>query len=337
MRSSHSFFRRWVFRPLFWLSAALIVGMTPGISGIWLVTLGIGLVFKFLALVAGVIWIRRHGTAFMDELKVFGPQLSLSEKMCRTDVWFAPFGVMDWRLFEIIEECEVSPSPLRRGVCAAIHYSRECCFSFESLLVIGTLVLALRFYAAYCPNQWLGTDDCLALADSLLMAGLIGAMAAEILVGHVLMGIGYSQHFHQWFHRPQPIGQTALLDDIVYFTRLVSYSLLSIAAICQSYFATFGGFSGILTTGYLGNVAASPGSRFSLFAEFFAFTCTTFATVGYGDVYPNTPPTRLMVAAIHLLTMCMVLVLLQVVLSQRNGGESDRPGGTTAAVETENS
>lgn len=211
------------------------------------------------------------------------------------------FGVHDWKLRSFMQFGE----PRRLGVL--VHFLRRALFRVEGLLLLGSVVLLLT------PKG----SAVLALILAFSMLLLVGIMAAEILVGTLFGGIGYSRYMHfALFESRGAFPGRQKFREIVHFMRLMFWAFIAFGAVCES-----------RSDGFIVNRDGQPSrfcqkpdisTRLTNFAELEAFVCTTVATVGYGDTYPDKPWNRTLVAVIHILSMGMILVLLQVVLSSRD-------------------
>jgi len=106
-----------------------------------------------------------------------------------------------------------------------------------------------------------------------------------------------------------------LLGELSHFVRLVAVTLIAVATICLTYYVTQKVFCEILTEIPSGRSWSDILNRLKRFVEILSFAVTTFSTVGYGDVHPNGIVSRVIVMAIHCLTLSYILVLLQVLLN----------------------
>lgn len=330
--------------PLFLIALACaifvyLLVIVPSFSDLFIGALALVMIFKLWALLDGIGWLWNADARVRARLSAADAALDhpqhpepnagnnaaaeptaeqcqaiVFSELERTAFGRYPCGVMDWRWLKTIDSYRTDKKTIRAFF---LQFLRDTFYRFESLVVYAVLALIFRSYKQHLEDN-LSPGDMLSIALSFMSSCLVIAMATEILVGHVMLDYGYSRYFHRKLvHRPRETSRT-LLRELWHFSRLVALSLCFIASACQSYYATFGGFHGIATKGFGGATIATLWERLSLFAEFFSFVCTTFATVGYGDVFPDTIATRLIVSAIHLYTMAMVLVLLQVVVSGRS-------------------
>lgn len=323
------------FAAILWLTIA----KSPEAQVIWLGILLFILALKAAALRAGLIWIWVHGqsvlntwvikdedtpedaTEFARRQIVFG-ELQVTD--CAQPVAWSPLGVIDWRWLKAVDEFRASSSPCRQLCGDFLSCLRDLFFRFESLMVWAALFLICRDYGS--SQEWSiasASAEAASLLISLMVVCLICMMSIEVLIGNAILKPGYSRYFHRRIGdgRVNWNDRRVLIVEVRHFARLAAFSLLALAAVCQSYFATWSGFHGISTCKlrwegvFLDNVSG----RLELFVQFLSFVVTTFATVGYGDIYPNSSMSRLLVGVVQIVSMGMILVLLQVVLTQKEG------------------
>lgn len=315
---------------VFNIALGAVVAYLPNLSHILLLIVVVAVVLKLLAISAGIAWISRRGPDAFKEIRNPSDRANRSRQLIydtfdKSDVWFAPFGVNDWRWRKLIDDDLSSPVRHRRIRGWFLRTLRVCYFRFESQAIVTAIILTLIPYTgdneiSTVPEGLACVLGCVALVNSFLM-GL------EILIGNALLKNEYHLYFHFGFDRsPFPSGGSQLLREIGHFIRLILFSLIVVAATCFTYFACRGSFCGILTSPPSNSGYLELENRLRLFCEFVAFAMTTLSTVGYGDVHPTGIISRLLVAVIQFLTFSFILFLLQVLLTfhaQNGGGNSN--------------
>ncbi len=305
---------------------------------VWFVPL-IGLLLcKLVAISEGIGWIWMQGPKWCRRLPKRDLRLSQASAFERKQMVYRVFsvfrpswwllGIMDWKWFAAIDFLRTRNN---RGLNFAgwlLALTRTTLFRVENLLLFGTLMLALR---PYSPSDGIDTLEVLAFLSSFLLMLLIAFMGTEVFIGNVILQLGYSRYFHLRFERDQTHWNDPRdrVREVRHFVRFALLSVLTFTAICQSYYGTRFSFDGIKATGWYGDSLQPIGQkgqwlaelwsflivRGRLFAEFLYFMSTTFTTIGYGDIYAKCVGSRVLMIAIHCLTIAMVLVLLQTILT----------------------
>lgn len=317
----------WVCSIIGWGMTAAVVAVFPALYLPGMIILAVALTSKAASMIFAIGWIWHSGQRFVLNFQEWESERARSESELQMELFtrldiassaFPPFGIFDCRWFKQLNEWN-SRGGLSRTLAVLLQWVRHVFYRFEALMVLSTL--ALIFHPDLPSNLPI---RCLAAAISVGVAINITAMGLEVLVGNVIMGPGYDRYCHRHLKDNPEIEESeghALLISVRNFARLAGFSLMAVAAVFQSLHAQaeYKGFAG---TNWEEFQHISPYDRLREYGEFAAFTMTTFATVGYGDVHPDKTWTRLCVAYLHLLGMGMILVMLQLLLTKRDWPKS---------------
>ncbi|MFT5326407.1 MAG: hypothetical protein ACI8P0_004282 [Planctomycetaceae bacterium] len=291
----------WAWSAVGWMFLFVCIAIFPSTQVPAMLILVIILTSKSISLLDGIYWIWDNGLQATIELRTKEDHPNnataterralLFDEFAESPRQISLFGVFDWRWFQQIESCGIAGG-LRPTISTILYWSRNVLYRFEALMVLSALALVWRPYSG---GKW-GASEWIAAVMGLVVIVNVTFMAVEILFGNVIMGPGYDRYCHRRVEEPicsKTTDGRELLRSVWNFVRLIAFSLIAIAALLHSLHAadSHKGFCGIRVD--------SATSRPEAYGEFIAFTLTTFATVGYGDVYPQTLKSRLMVAFLH--------------------------------------
>lgn len=270
---------------------------------------------KFCGTTGAIRWMRKHGQAYMSDVKVYEPasKCEYYELFEKHSGGFFPFGLKDYKLRRFAENTRTySDSEMRFQPLADTLYKVLYWFPLLSLIAYVYVALSAILLHKYHPDFFLINHSHCCLIFGLVLLILADNIMISVEAVHsfaILGSYAVNLHLYAIGSRALSPGETLLLELRVFMFQ-VFMAVGTGAVACY--------FTYICLSGY--NLPAYAHNNWLMsLIECSYFSMTTFFTVGFGDITPANIPGQVIAMMIMFQSFSLVVFVFASLLASKQG------------------
>lgn len=264
-------------------------------------------ILKLMAICNAIRWLHHDGTSYKEYIEEHSPILDneydQAFEACNGNK--LPFGIKDYKLRRFAKRIEGI-----KAVTFIARFFQAWLFRFNWL--IGVTAFYLFFVGWLIPPSRVPTSFTLYLL-ALLALGSNIPLSIEAIYAYSTLE-SYAVSFHM-----QSREKKGLSGDLLLFIKRVLTTVISGATACYVAYIRHDALAGHITPPEPGDLY----NQLKIYLQCVYFTATTFATVGYGDIYPNNGMGQLIAFLVEIQSFALVVIVFASLLASRSQQKSD--------------